>query len=227
VLVLNLRFLSELILHIETATKVCSVCLSQEGKVLNSLEREPEDYIHGEYLTLFIQEVLGKSQKTLKQLDAVSVSIGPGSYTGLRIGLAVAKGICYGLNIPILSIETLDSLLETGRKKYAKNTLCAVLDARRMEVYSKIISGQGDFLSDSSATIVDEKTFSHLDPLVCFGDGAEKLSELWSNRSVTIDNEIKISALGQVRLALKKYRDKDFEELAYLKPMYLKEFKIG
>jgi len=222
-----LRFLSELILHIETATKICSVGLSEGGKALSFIDREPEDYIHGEYLTLFIEEVLDKSHKTLKDLNAISVSIGPGSYTGLRIGLAVAKGLCYGLNIPIISIETLDSLLEVGKQKYLNDTLCAVLDARRMEVYSKIKSAQGEILSDASATIVEEHTFSFCEPFVCFGDGAPKLSELWSGRSIAIDKDVKLSALGQVQLALQKFRNKEFDGLAYLKPMYLKEFKIG
>jgi tRNA threonylcarbamoyladenosine biosynthesis protein TsaB len=222
-----LSSLSELILHIETATKICSVGLSESGRLLNSIDREPEDYIHGEYLTLFIQEVLEKSHKTLRDLNAISVSIGPGSYTGLRIGLAVAKGLCYGLKIPIVSIETLDSLLEIGKQKYLNDTLCAVLDARRMEVYSKIKSPQGDLLSNASPTIVEGDTFSFCEPFVCFGDGAEKLSELWSGRSIVIDPDIKLSAAGQVHLAIKKYRNKEFEGLAYLKPMYLKEFKIG
>ena len=135
-----MSFLSELILHIETATKICSVGLSEGGKLLSCINREPDDYIHGEYLTLFIQEILSENRKALKDLNAISVSIGPGSYTGLRIGLAGAKGLCYGLNIPIISIETLDSLLEIGKQKYLSDTLCAVIDARRMEVYSKIKS---------------------------------------------------------------------------------------
>ena len=222
-----MSFLSELILHIETATKICSVGLSESGRLLNCIDREPEEYIHGEYLTLFIQEVLDKSNKNLKDLNAISVSIGPGSYTGLRIGLAVAKGLCYGLNIPIVSIETLDSLLEIGKQKYLNDTLCAVLDARRMEVYSKIKSPQGDLLLNTSATIIEDHTFSFCEPFICFGDGSEKLLELWSGRSITIDKDIKLSAAGQVPLAIKKYRNKEFDGLSYLKPMYLKEFKIG
>ena len=222
-----MSFLSELILHIETATKICSVGLSESGRLLNCIDREPEEYIHGEYLTLFIQEVLDKSHKNLKDLNAISVSIGPGSYTGLRIGLAVAKGLCYGLNIPIVSIETLDSLLEIGKQKYLNDTLCAVIDARRMEVYSKIKSPQGDLLLNTSATIIEDHTFSFCEPFICFGDGAEKLLELWSGRSITIDKDIKLSAAGQVPLAITKYRNKEFDSLSYLKPMYLKEFKIG
>jgi len=220
-----LRFLSKLILHIETATKICSVGLSQDGTPLHFIDREPDEYIHGEYLTLFIQEVLDKSQKNVKDLDAISVSIGPGSYTGLRIGLAVAKGLSYGLNIPIIPIETLDSLLEIGKKEYANDALCAVIDARRMEVYSKIRSGQGALLQDTTATIVEDDTFAFCEPFVCFGDGAEKLSELWSHRNVVIDKNLKLSALGQVQLAFQKYKYGVFDVVAYLKPLYLKDFK--
>ena len=177
-LVLNLRFLSELILHIETATKICSVALSDSGTLLDSLDKEPSEYIHGEYLTIFINELLQDCNKSLKDLDAISVSIGPGSYTGLRIGLAVAKGLCFGLKIPLITVETLDSLLALGRIVQPDQNLCAVLDARRMEVYSKLISSEGTTaMSETEATIVDESTFaSHFEPFVCFGDGAAKLA---------------------------------------------------
>jgi tRNA threonylcarbamoyladenosine biosynthesis protein TsaB len=227
VLVLNLKFLSELILHIETATKICSVALSDSGVLLDSLEKQPSEYIHGEYLTIFIDELLQSCNKSLKDLDAISVSIGPGSYTGLRIGLAVAKGLCFGLKIPLISVETLDSLLALGKKVQPNINLCAVLDARRMEVYSKIISSEGIILCETQATIVDESTFINCEPFVCFGDGAEKLSEVWSGRDVSINNNIKLSATGQLLVSITKFRNKEFEDLAFTKPMYIKEFKAG
>ena len=227
VLVLNLKFLSELILHIETATKICSVALSDSGVLLGSLDKQPDEYIHGEYLTIFIDELLQDCNKSLNDLDAVSVSIGPGSYTGLRIGLAVAKGLCFGLKIPLISVETLDSLLALGKKVQPNINLCAVLDARRMEVYSKIISSEGIILCETQATIVDESTFINCEPFVCFGDGAEKLSEVWSGRDVSINNNIKLSATGQLLVSITKFRNKEFEDLAFTKPMYIKEFKAG
>ncbi|MDC3308602.1 tRNA (adenosine(37)-N6)-threonylcarbamoyltransferase complex dimerization subunit type 1 TsaB [Crocinitomicaceae bacterium] len=222
-----MRFLSELILHIETATKICSVALSDSGTLLDSLDKEPSEYIHGEYLTLFIEELLQNGNKTFQDLDAISVSIGPGSYTGLRIGLAVAKGLCFGLKIPLITVETLDSLLALGRKVHPDQNLCAVLDARRMEVYSKIISSEETVVSDTEATIIDESTFTDFEPFVCFGDGAAKLSEIWSGRDITINNDIKLSAAGQLNVSIAKFRSNNFEDLAYIKPMYIKEFKVG
>lgn len=131
--------MKEVILHIETATKICSVAVSEAGNILAFHEEHPDNYVHGEQLTLFIEKVCIKARIQLSDLDAVSVSIGPGSYTGLRIGLSTAKGLCFGLEIPIICIETLDSLLVTARSKYPNATLCAMLDARRMEVYTKSI----------------------------------------------------------------------------------------
>ncbi|MBT5438077.1 MAG: tRNA (adenosine(37)-N6)-threonylcarbamoyltransferase complex dimerization subunit type 1 TsaB [Flavobacteriales bacterium] len=219
--------MSELILHIETATKICSVALSDSGTLLDSLDKEPSEYIHGEYLTLFIEELLQNGNKTFQDLDAISVSIGPGSYTGLRIGLAVAKGLCFGLKIPLITVETLDSLLALGRKVHPDQNLCAVLDARRMEVYSKIISSEETVVSDTEATIIDESTFTDFEPFICFGDGAAKLSEIWSGRDITINNDIKLIAAGQLNVSIAKFRNNNFEDLAYTKPMYIKEFKVG
>ena len=201
--------------------------MSDSGTLLDSLDKEPSEYIHGEYLTLFIEELLQNGNKTFQDLDAISVSIGPGSYTGLRIGLAVAKGLCFGLKIPLITVETLDSLLALGRKVHPDQNLCAVLDARRMEVYSKIISSEETVVSDTEATIIDESTFTDFEPFVCFGDGAAKLSEIWSGRDITINNDIKLSAAGQLNVSIAKFRNNNFEDLAYIKPMYIKEFKVG
>jgi tRNA threonylcarbamoyladenosine biosynthesis protein TsaB len=176
---------------------------------------------------LFIEELLQNGNKTFQDLDAISVSIGPGSYTGLRIGLAVAKGLCFGLKIPLITVETLDSLLALGREVQPDQNLCAVLDARRMEVYSKIISSEETVMSDTEATIIDESTFTDFEPFVCFGDGAAKLSEIWSGRDITINNDIKLSAAGQLNVSIAKFRNNNFEDLAYTKPMYIKEFKVG
>jgi len=216
--------LNELILHIETSTKVCSVALSNSGECIAVIEKNPDEYIHGEYVTLFIEEVLTQVQKSIDELNAVSVSIGPGSYTGLRIGLSVAKGICYGLKIPLIAISSLDCLLELGRVKYPKHTLCAVMDARRMEVYSKIATEKGEILLKQKAVVIDEKSFIDCDPFVYFGDGSSKLNKIWSERNLIEDSDIIISARGQIAASILKYRNGDFEDLAYCKPIYLKEF---
>lgn len=222
-----MRFLGELILHIETATKICSVALSDAGKCLCSIEKNPSEYVHGEYLTLFIEELMLKCNKSLNDLDAISVSIGPGSYTGLRIGLAVAKGLCFGLNIPLITVGTLDSILNLARIKYPTKVLCACIDARRMEVYSKVVSSDHSSLSNSKATVIDESSFVDFEPFVYFGDGASKLTELWLGRDVLFDAELKFSATGQIEDAIHKLRNKEFKDLAYIKPIYLKEFKVG
>ena len=203
------------------------MALSDSGMCLNYIDKEPDEYIHGEFLTLFIEELLIKSQKSVKDLKAISVSIGPGSYTGLRIGLSVAKGLCFGLKIPLITVPTLDCLLELGRVKHPKHTLCAVLDARRMEVYSKIVSDQGDCFSEAKATIIDENSFKEFEPYVYFGDGSSKLKAIWSGRDVRADEDLKLSSLGQISQAINKYRNRDFDDLAYIKPMYIKEFKIS
>jgi tRNA threonylcarbamoyladenosine biosynthesis protein TsaB len=216
--------LNELILHIETSTKACSVALSNSGQCIAIIEKNPDDYIHGEYVTLFIEEVLTQVQKSIDELNAVSVSIGPGSYTGLRIGLSVAKGICYGLKIPLIAISSLDCLLEMGRIKHPKHTLCAVMDARRMEVYSKIETEKGEVLLEQKAVVIDENSFIDYDPFVYFGDGSSKLNTIWSERNLIEDPDITISASGQIASSILKYRNGDFEDMAYCKPIYLKEF---
>ena len=222
-----MRFLSELILHIETATKICSVALSEGGHCLDVIEKYPSEYVHGEYLTLFIEDLMIQCEKSLNDLDAISVSIGPGSYTGLRIGLSVAKGLCFGLEIPLIAVGTLDSLLSLAKNKYPNKGLCACIDARRMEVYSKILSCNGSCLSDAQATVIEEHTFADFDPFVYFGDGALKLKSSWARRNVTFDSELKLSSSGQVEEAIYKYRNKVFSDLAFVKPIYLKEFKAG
>lgn len=222
-----MRFLSELILHIETATKICSVALSEGGHCLDVIEKYPSEYVHGEYLTLFIEDLMIQCEKSLNDLDAISVSIGPGSYTGLRIGLSVAKGLCFGLEIPLIAVGTLDSLLSLAKNKYPNKGLCACIDARRMEVYSKILSSNGSCLSDAQATVIEEHTFADFDPFVYFGDGALKLKSSWTRRNVTFDSELKLSSSGQVEEAIYKYRNKVFSDLAFVKPIYLKEFKAG
>ena len=203
------------------------MALSEGGHCLDVIEKYPSEYVHGEYLTLFIEDLMIQCEKSLNDLDAISVSIGPGSYTGLRIGLSVAKGLCFGLEIPLIAVGTLDSLLSLAKNKYPNKGLCACIDARRLEVYSKILSSNRLCLSDAQATVIDKETFVDFDPFVYFGDGAFKLKELWAERNVTFDSELKLSSSGQVEEAIYKYRNKVFSDLAFVKPIYLKEFKAG
>jgi len=215
-----------IILHLETATKVCSVALSKNGQQIAIKEIEEEGYSHGENLTLLIQDVLKESEISMKDLDAVSLASGPGSYTGLRIGAATAKGLCYALSIPLIAVDALTSLCEIARTKHPEKNLCALIDARRMEVFSLIQNEKGETIKNISADILDEESYDEFVPFVYFGDGAAKLDELWSNRELEADLSIKSSASGQVRLAFDKFQNQEFEDVAYWEPFYLKDFVV-
>ncbi len=212
------------ILHLETSTKVCSVALSLNGKLIATKEIEEEGYSHGENLTLFIEEVLKIANIPIKVLSAVSISSGPGSYTGLRIGVSTAKGICYPLNIPLIAIDSLTSLTEIAKEKHSNINLCSLIDARRMEVYNTFYDSKNHQLKPISADIIEINTYSEFEPFVFFGDGAEKLIELWKGRNCKADCEIKSTAIGQVKIAFDKFQNKQFEDVAYFEPFYLKDF---
>lgn len=212
------------ILHIETATKVCSVALSLDGTLTQIREFKDEGYSHGEQLTVLIQEVLDLQGITTQSLSAVSVSAGPGSYTGLRIGVSTAKGLCYALNIPLISVDTLQAMAEVARIVYPASNLCPMIDARRMEVFSLITNFDADILKPVSADVLDENSYLDFEPFVCFGDGAKKMEELWGDRNIEFDLELDPSAKGQIALAYRKFLNQEFEDVAYFEPAYLKEF---
>lgn len=215
------------ILHLETSTKVCSVALSKEGKLVQKMETSEDGYVHGEKLTLFIQEVLAKEGISPKFLKAISVASGPGSYTGLRIGVSTAKGLCFALDIPLIAIDSLHCLFELGKKGYPNQTIIPMIDARRMEVFSSVFSKEEKVLKNISADILESETYIEFEPFVAIGDGVEKLKELWKDRKVTIDSSVIASAEGQVQLAYAKFLENDFEDVAYFEPFYLKDFIVG
>jgi tRNA threonylcarbamoyladenosine biosynthesis protein TsaB len=212
------------ILHIETATKVCSVALSLNGEIIQLQEFKDEGYSHGEQLTVLIRKVLDLQGITTQNLSAVSVSAGPGSYTGLRIGVSTAKGLCYALNIPLISVDTLQSMAEVGRIVYPFSNLCPMIDARRMEVFSLITNFEAEILKPVSADVLDENSYLDFEPFVCFGDGAKKMEELWANRNIEFDLDLEPSAKGQIAIAYQKFLKQEFEDVAYFEPAYLKEF---
>lgn len=214
------------ILHIETATKVCSVALSENGALVGLNEIEEDGYAHGEKLTILIQELLKEKGLSAHDLHAVSVSSGPGSYTGLRIGVSAAKGICYAMQIPLIAIDALTSLAVMAAKKYDQN-ICTVIDARRMEVYNLITTKDLLPLKEITADIITEDSYNQFDPFVVCGDGAEKLQEIWKDRNCTFDQDIRSSATGQLELAYQKYVNEQFEDLAYWEPFYLKDFIVA
>ncbi|MDR0803360.1 tRNA (adenosine(37)-N6)-threonylcarbamoyltransferase complex dimerization subunit type 1 TsaB [Fluviicola sp.] len=212
------------ILHIETATKVCSVALSVDGELKQLQEFKDDGYAHGEQLTILVQQVMDQEKISFRQLSAVSVSSGPGSYTGLRIGVSTAKGLCYALNISLIAVSTLESMAVLGKMKYPLLNLCPMIDARRMEVFSLITDAQGIILKTASADVLDENSYKDFEPFVCFGDGASKMQELWVKRRLTFDTELAPSAQGQVAIAFQKFGKQEFEDVAYFEPDYLKEF---
>lgn len=213
-----------LILHIETATKVCSVALSLNGEIVQIREFKDEGYSHGEQLTVLIQKVFDLQGIAAGNLSAVSISAGPGSYTGLRIGVSTAKGLCYALKIPLISVDTLQAMAEVARIGYPTSNLCPMIDARRMEVFSLITNFDADILKPVSADVLDESSYSDFEPFVCFGDGVQKMVELWADRDIEFDLDLDPSAKGQIAIAYRKYLKQEFEDVAYFEPAYLKEF---
>lgn len=212
------------ILHIETATKVCSVALSADGELVQIREFKDDGFAHGEKLTILIGEVLDLEGIQPENLSAVSVSAGPGSYTGLRIGVSTAKGLCYALNIPLISADTLQSMAEVARIVYPDSNLCPMIDARRMEVFSLITNFDAEILKPVSADVLDENSYADFEPFVCFGDGAAKMEEIWEERNIIFDLELEPSAKGQIHAVYQKFLNKEFEDVAYFEPAYLKEF---
>lgn len=224
-----------LILQIETATAVCSVALSENGGVLAYKEMQQRN-IHAEVITLFIDKVLKDADKQYHELNAVAVSSGPGSYTGLRIGISTAKGLCFALNIPLIAIETLEAMTDgilSQNTIDSKDDLlfCPMIDARRMEVFTAVFDVKGGRIKATSAEIIDGTSFNDLlkdHEMIFFGDGAVKCSEvLGANPNVRIIPEFLNSARYLTKKASAKYLAKEFEDTAYFEPYYLKDFIAG
>lgn len=215
------------ILHLETATKVCSAALSLNGELRQLKEIQEDGYSHGENLTLFIEDLLKSEGIEIGQLSAVSISSGPGSYTGLRIGVSTAKGLCYALSIPLISVDSLSAIREMALEKYPQETIVPMIDARRMEVFSAIYDASGAILKAISADIIESDSYKEFEPFVACGDGAEKLREIWTGRNITIDGTVLSSATGQVKPAFRKFGNKEFEDVAYFEPFYLKDFVMN
>jgi len=224
-----------LLLNIETSTAVCSVALGKDGKLL-ALKENKEGMKHASHLTVFIESILKENGYTTADLDGVAVSMGPGSYTGLRIGVSTAKGICFGSNIPLIGLSTLQSmtkaLLNTQNlKSLLKNPeqayFCPMIDARRMEVYTSFYNSNAEQVKDISADIIDENSFSNElsnREIVFFGDGSDKCKEvIKSDSGIFLDN-ITTTAVGMIELAEQKYNNKELEDVAYFEPFYLKDF---
>lgn len=215
------------ILHLETATKVCSVALSLNGQIKQLKEIQEAGFSHGENLTLLIEDILKSEGIDSNQLSAVSVASGPGSYTGLRIGVSTAKGLCYALSIPLIAVDALVSIQQNAIEKYPVQNIIPMIDARRMEVFAAVYNSKGEILKPISADVLDENSYVEFEPYIACGDGAEKLKDLWKDRNVIFATEILSSAKGQVKLAYQKFEQKAFEDVAYFEPFYLKDFVMN
>jgi tRNA threonylcarbamoyladenosine biosynthesis protein TsaB len=220
------------ILLIETATKVCSVGLAQGSKIVALREDQSMQYSHSSLLTSFIDEVVKEAGIGFHQLDAVAVSMGPGSYTGLRIGVSAAKGLCYALDIPLIAINTLHSLAATAVEsgKAQADFFVPMIDARRMEVYNAVYDQSLNEIRETSAEIIDENAFTHLlenGKVAFFGDGAPKCKELINHSNALFYDDIHPGVSGLLNFALEKFIQKQFEDLAYFEPFYLKDFVAG
>ena len=218
-----------LILSLETATTNCSVALASDGKVMASRSIN-SGYSHAEKINVFIEEIIAQANVTLKDLKAVAVSSGPGSYTGLRIGISTAKGLCYALDIPLIAINTLDAMAQ-GMNSMQDELIVPMLDARRMEVYSAVYDSNKNRVSEIEAIIVDENYYSNFrseKKLVLAGDGADKCQTIFQNEpSIKIQTSFEPQAEFMAELAEKKFLNSEFENVALFEPFYLKEFVPG
>ena len=218
------------ILQIETATPVCSVALSIDGKTI-VLKEESAQNIHAAKLTLFIAEVMHSAGVKYADLDAVAVSKGPGSYTGLRIGVSTAKGLCFALDKPLIAINTLQ-MMANGyvlQNPNYEGLICAMIDARRMEVFTAIYDGILNEVEPTNAKIVDEQSFRvelEKGKVTFIGDGAEKCRTILNHQNAHFSLHNYNSAANMSALALQAYKNQTFEDVAYFEPFYLKDFVL-
>jgi tRNA threonylcarbamoyladenosine biosynthesis protein TsaB len=217
----------EIILSIETATPVCSVALHIQGNLVASYELHTERS-HSDQLTSLIEQICKQSGISLPQISAVAISKGPGSYTGLRIGVATAKGLCFSLNKPLIAINTLEAMVWQINTFFDKNTLfCPMIDARRMEVYCLVADSKGGILETTQAKIIDNQSFENIlsqNKVVFFGNGATKCKTAIQHENAIFIEDLYPIARTVGLLASKQYTQKAFEDLIYFEPFYLKDF---
>lgn len=217
------------LLLIETSTSLCSTALAEDGHIVCS-RRSTEPRAHASLTAVFVKEMLEESGWTVRELDAVAVSAGPGSYTGLRVGSSTAKGLCFGGQVPLIAVSTLDILarqaIEAGLPEGCKAIL-PMVDARRMEVYTAVYSPDGARLTDISPVILDENSFADLfasGPVAVIGDAAEKFAPLRATADGSVFMQCCPEASAMLVPAMRKYEKKEFEDTAYFEPFYLKQF---
>lgn len=215
------------ILNIETSTKNCSVSLAKDGKTVALKEIAEQNFTHSEKLHLFIDELIKKGGISYKDLSAVALSKGPGSYTGLRIGTSTAKGLCFALDIPLIAIDSLQILAQ--QVNLNDGLVIPMIDARRMEVYIAIFDQNHNKISETAALIIDENSFSDISEKAYFvGDGAEKCKTVLQQKNFIFLSEIIYPSANEMsELSYQKFQNEGFEDIAYFEPFYLKEFFTG
>ncbi|MGC6525699.1 MAG: tRNA (adenosine(37)-N6)-threonylcarbamoyltransferase complex dimerization subunit type 1 TsaB [Flavobacteriaceae bacterium] len=212
------------ILNIETSTTNCSVALAKDGETVCIKEDNSLKYSHAERLHVYIDEVLKIANIQTSELAAVAVSKGPGSYTGLRIGVSAAKGLCFALDIPLISVPTLEALAYKIQIK--KGCIVAMLDARRMEVYASTFDSDYSCIEPTDAKILDENSYGNIlqNQSVHFvGTGVDKTKTIIQHPNAYFDSQLP-SAEQMCRLSFNKFQAEEFEDLAYFEPFYLKDF---
>lgn len=214
-----------LILAIETSTRLCSVAIGRDGALMAERNVESERMQHAESINVFIDEVLREAGAEMRELDAVAVGIGPGSYTGLRIGLSAAKGLCHALGIPIVGIGTLDVLYEASGVKESRSN--PMIDARRMEVFTAPYDAKGHAMAEVEAVVLDDAWAEISGSITVFGDGADKAAELWPRHpAVQHISGVRPWARAMLRMAEARLQDAQVDDLAYLVPAYGKEARV-
>jgi tRNA threonylcarbamoyladenosine biosynthesis protein TsaB len=216
-----------LLLNIETSASICSVCISRDGKVVD-FRQSDEPNSHARLLTVLIDELLTSSKLSFQQFDAIAISAGPGSYTGLRIGYSVAKGLCYALSKPLIAVPSLLALAEGIKQKAGENVLyMPVLDARRQDVYTAIYDKDGKEIFPTVCVTVDEeleKKISALGDIWIGGNAAQKCKAAFSSPNIFVAEDIDCDSRWMASIAEAKYHNRAFEDVAYCEPFYLKEW---
>ncbi len=218
-----------LILNLETATTNCSVSLARNGEIILLKELNSANYSHAEKLHVFIDEVIQSTGTKMQDLDAIAVSKGPGSYTGLRIGVSAAKGLCFALGVPLISVDTLQSMAAQLSLESKESILIPVLDARRMEVYSAVFNTKLDRIRETKAEIIDPDSFSEFlesKSVHFLGSGAEKIQSILTGNNIEYHLNVVPSAKEMALLSFNNYQLNEFEDVAYFEPFYLKDFVL-
>lgn len=216
-----------IILNLETATKNCSVSIAKEGKTLLCKEIATENFSHAEKLHVFIGAILEETQYRFNDIQAIAVSQGPGSYTGLRIGVSSAKGLCYALGIPLIAIDTLALLAK--KITIEEGIIIPMIDARRMEVYTAFYDKNYGRIRATEAEIIDANSYDTLtETLHLVGDGALKFKAILTKSNFVFHDDIVYPSANEMSsLSYEKYKKSDFVDVAYFEPFYLKDFVLN